>query len=102
MAIEIAPAFVPGSRLAGPLALLLAHVVGIWLGWWIYRDAKSRGSDWAWQWGTGIALLIVAGAFPVVIGWGAGIALLSIAGLLPSLVGLSIYFRIRDPRAEPA
>ncbi len=34
----------------------------------IYRDAKARGSNWAWQWAVGIVFLLLAGLGPGVIG----------------------------------
>jgi len=42
---------------------LLAALLALWatLGRWLYRDAKDRGSDWAWQWGFGTPLTVIAG-----------------------------------------
>lgn len=60
--------------------LLLFIIFGL-IGRWVYRDAKSRGSDWAWQWGVGIALLFLA-------------------GLVPGLLGILIYVSVRGERTE--
>lgn len=59
------------------IILLLAAVVGRW----IYRDAKSRGSDWAWQWAVGIVILFLV-------------------GLVPGLLGVVIYLLIRGDQTE--
>ncbi|SMO54342.1 hypothetical protein [Halorubrum cibi] len=42
---------------------LFAALLVLWatLGRWIYGDAKARGSEWAWQWGFGTPLTLVAG-----------------------------------------
>lgn len=54
------------------------------LGLWMYRDAKARGSTWAWQWGFGIPFTIY----------------LSATGLLYVMAGplvfLIIYLLVRD------
>lgn len=55
------------------LWLIIAGLVGRW----VYRDAKHRGSDLAWQWGVGIAVLFAA-------------------GLVPCLLGLILYVLLRD------
>lgn len=53
------------------------------LGRWLYRDARRRGSEWAWQWATGIpALLLLA--------------------LVPGLLVLIIYLLLRDGELERA
>jgi hypothetical protein len=73
---------VPGIP-AGPevlVFLLIMLVIGILVGRWVYQDAKSRGSNWAWQWGVGIAILLV----PVV----------------PGLVVLIIYLFIRGSKIQ--
>ena len=59
--------------------LLIFLIPGLLVGRWIYRDARSRGSDWAWQWGVGITLLFVA-------------------GLVPGLLGVIIYLLVRGDR----
>lgn len=43
--------------------LLLAALLVLWatLGRWMYTDATERGSEWAWQWGFGTPLTVVAG-----------------------------------------
>ena len=66
---------VPG----GPelLILLIIFVIpGVLVGRWIYRDARKRGSNWAWQWAVGIVFLFVA-------------------GLVPGLLGVIIYLLVR-------
>ncbi len=63
------------------MVLLVLFIVFGLIGRWVYQDAKSRGSDWAWQWGVGIALLFLA-------------------GLVPGLLGILIYFSIRGERVE--
>jgi hypothetical protein len=32
------------------IIMLVMAVVGFFVGRGVYRDAKSRGSNWAWQW----------------------------------------------------
>lgn len=71
---------VPGGPELLVLLLVLLLVFGI-VGRWIYRDAKRRGSEWAWQWGVGIALLFLA-------------------GLVPGLLAVIIYLLVRPE--EPA
>jgi hypothetical protein len=53
----------PGVTVARDELFLLAAFLVLWatLGRWIYRDAKARGSEWAWQWGFGTPLTLVAG-----------------------------------------
>lgn len=41
--------------------LLVLLVFWATVGRWLYRDATSRGSEWAWQWGFGTPLTVVAG-----------------------------------------
>lgn len=43
-----------------PIILILLGL----LGRWIYRDAKSRDSEWAWHRAFGIPVLFVLGAVP--------------------------------------
>lgn len=51
------------------------------LGRWLYRDASRRGSEWAWQWATGIpALLLLA--------------------VVPGLLVLIIYLLVRGDEPE--
>ena len=67
--------------LGGPevlILMLILLVFGFFLGRWVYRDAKSRGSSWAWQWGVAIGIFLV----PVV----------------PSLVLLALYLLLRGPK----
>ncbi|PAU84297.1 hypothetical protein CK500_07670 [Halorubrum salipaludis] len=75
------PLQVPGGPELLILLLILLVVFGL-VGRWVYRDAKSRGSDWAWQWGVGVALLFLA-------------------GLVPGLLGILIYVTVRGDRVEP-
>lgn len=58
------------------IVLIILLIPGALVGWWVYRDAKERGSGWAWQWGVVVALL-----FP--------------AGLVPGLLGVIIYLLLR-------
>lgn len=71
---------VPGGVELLVLLLVLLLVFGL-VGRWIYRDAKRRGSDWAWQWGVGIGLLFLA-------------------GLVPGLLGVIIYLLVRPALPE--
>ncbi len=77
---------VPGGMELLVVLLVLLLVFGL-VGRWIYRDAKRRGSEWAWQWGVGISLLFLA-------------------GLVPGLLGVVIYLLVRGDeeavRAEAA
>lgn len=59
------------------VVLLVAGVVGRW----IYRDARARGSGWAWQWAVGIVLLFLV-------------------GLVPGLLGVVIYLLVRGDRVN--
>jgi len=61
------------------ILLIIFGVFGVLLGGWIYRDAKSRGSNWAWQWAVGIFFLFLT-------------------GLLPGFIGLALYFGVRGER----
>jgi hypothetical protein len=53
----------PGVVVARDELWVLIALVVLWgtLGRWLYRDARSRGSEWAWQWGFGTPLAVVAG-----------------------------------------
>ncbi|PAU84499.1 hypothetical protein CK500_02980 [Halorubrum salipaludis] len=53
----------PGVTVARDELFLLAALIVLWatLGRWIYKDAKDRGSEWAWQWGFGTPLTVIAG-----------------------------------------
>ncbi|ELZ35715.1 hypothetical protein [Halorubrum tebenquichense] len=55
--------FPPGVTVARDELLLLAALLVLWatLGRWVYKDAKDRGSEWAWQWGFGTPLAVIAG-----------------------------------------
>ena len=75
------PLQVPGAPELVILFLVLAVAFGL-IGRWVYRDAKSRGSEWAWQWGVGIAVLFLA-------------------GLVPGLLGILIYVSVRGDRVAP-
>ena len=52
-----------GATVARDELFLLAALLVLWatLGRWIYKDAKDLGSDWAWQWGFGTPLTVIAG-----------------------------------------
>lgn len=77
---------VPG-RSERLLSLLLLIVIPALVGWWVYHDATARGSEWAWQWGVGIAVLFVLGLIP---------GLLFVYGLVPGLLGLILYLLLRN------
>ncbi|WP_281196121.1 hypothetical protein [Halorubrum sp. F4] len=53
----------PGVVVARDELWLLFALAVLWatVGRWLYRDAKARGSEWAWQWGFGTPLTVVAG-----------------------------------------
>ena len=53
----------PGVTVARDELFLLAALLVLWatLGRWLYRDAKNRNSEWAWQWGFGTPLAVIAG-----------------------------------------
>ena len=74
------PLQIPGGAELSIILVILFIVFGL-VGRWVYRDAKSRGNEWAWQWGVGIAFLFLA-------------------GLVPGLLGLLIYVSVREERAE--
>lgn len=59
------------------IILIIFLIPGVLVGRWIYRDARKRGNEWAWQWGVGIAFLFLA-------------------GLVPGLLGVIIYLLIRE------
>ena len=48
------------------ILLIVEIIVAAFVGRWIYYNAQSRGSKWAWQWSVGIAILLV---FLFVLGW---------------------------------
>ena len=52
-----------GATVARDELFLLAALLALWatLGRWIYKDAKARDNDWAWQWGFGTPLTVIAG-----------------------------------------
>ena len=75
------PLQIPGGPELLVVLVILFIVFGL-VGRWVYRDAKSRGSDRAWQWGVGIAFLFLI-------------------GLVPGLLGMLIYFSARGERVEP-
>lgn len=61
------------------ITLLIIAVLAAFVGRWVYRDARARGSDWAWQWAVGIVFLFLF-------------------GLVPGLLGIIIYLLVRDDR----
>ncbi|GAB7008275.1 hypothetical protein [Halorubrum trueperi] len=52
-----------GATVAYDEVYLLVVLLVLWatLGRWVYKDATARGSEWAWQWGFGTPLTVVAG-----------------------------------------
>jgi hypothetical protein len=77
------PVQIPGLP-GGPellIVLLLALIIVVFVGRWVYRDAKARGSKWAWQWSVGISVLFFF-------------------GLVPGLLGLVIYLFLRDDKLQ--
>ena len=52
-----------GVTVARDELFLLAALLVLWatLGNWLYKDASERDSDWAWQWGFGTPLTVIAG-----------------------------------------
>ncbi|EMA68182.1 hypothetical protein C461_06359 [Halorubrum aidingense JCM 13560] len=52
-----------GVTVARDELFLLAALLALWatLGRWIYNDAEDRNSGWAWQWGFGTPLTVIAG-----------------------------------------
>lgn len=74
---------IPLMGVPGALELLvllgLFAVIGVFVGGWVYRDARARGSARAWQWAVGIPLLFLV-------------------GLVPGLLALVIYLLVRDER----
>ncbi len=63
------------------ILLVILAVVGIFVARWVYNDAKSRGSEWAWQWAVGIVFLFIM-------------------GLVPGIIGLLAYFWVRVERGH--
>ena len=53
----------PGVVIAQDELLILIALLILWatIGRWMYNDAKSRESSWAWQWGFGTPLAVIAG-----------------------------------------
>jgi hypothetical protein len=76
--MTLLPLQVPGAPELVVILLVLVVAFGL-IGRWVYRDAKSRGSEWAWQWGVGIAVLFLM-------------------GLVPGLLGILIYVTVRGDR----
>ena len=65
--MTLLPLQVPGAPELVVILLVLVVAFGL-IGRWVYRDAKSRGSEWAWQWGVGIAVLFLMGLVPGLLG----------------------------------
>lgn len=63
------------------IILIIVLLLGLVVGRWVYRDAKKRGSDWAWQWAVGIVFLFLL-------------------GLVPGLLGVIIYLLVRGDEVE--
>lgn len=53
----------PGVVIAQDELLIFIALLILWatIGRWMYHDAKSRESSWAWQWGFGTPLTVIAG-----------------------------------------
>lgn len=62
------PLGVPGAVELALLVLVLLVVAAL-VGRWISRDARASGSDWAWQWSTGIFPLFLLGKIPAWLDW---------------------------------
>lgn len=73
---------VPGAMELMVLLIILFLLGGV-IGRWVYRDAKARGSEWAWQWAVGIVILFVV-------------------GFVPGIVGILIYLGARGERTDAA
>lgn len=74
---------VPGVP-GGPellILLVMFAILGVIVAAWIYRDASSRGSPWAWQWAVGIVFLFMI-------------------GLIPGIVGLLMYLGVRGEKTN--
>lgn len=69
---------------------LVAFVILVALGRWLYRDASSRGSEWAWQWATGIPLVFLASVIAGPI------------GVLFGILALVIYLQLHPREASGA
>ncbi|WP_096392961.1 hypothetical protein [Halorubrum trapanicum] len=52
-----------GATVVQDELFMLAVLLVLWatLGRWIYKDATARDNDWAWQWGFGTPLTVIAG-----------------------------------------
>ncbi|GAA0722452.1 hypothetical protein J2744_000110 [Halorubrum trapanicum] len=52
-----------GATVVRDELFLLAVLLVLWatLGRWMYNDATARDNDWAWQWGFGTPLTVIAG-----------------------------------------
>lgn len=61
------------------ILLVVFAVIGVLVARWIYHDAKSRDSPWAWQWAVGIVFLFII-------------------GILPGIIGLLVYRWVRGER----
>lgn len=81
VALQVGIGPLPGGQEA--IFILIFVILLSMLGRWIYYDAKSRGSDWAWQWGVGIPIL-------------------AFFAIVPALLALLIYFYIRGERIRPS
>lgn len=59
------------------IVLVVFLIPAVLVARWVYRDAKRRGSDWAWQWAVGLVFLFLA-------------------GLVPGLLGVIVYLLVRQ------
>lgn len=67
---------IPGATELIIVFVLIYIPILFLIGRWVYRDAKARNSNWAWQWAIGIVVLFLA-------------------GLIPGLLGIIIYLLVR-------
>ncbi|MGM0606669.1 MAG: hypothetical protein ACQETB_13490 [Halobacteriota archaeon] len=53
----------PGTLITSDELWIVSMLLVLWatVGRWMYKDARSRGSPWAWQWGFGTPLTVIAG-----------------------------------------
>lgn len=63
------------------ILVLIFALLAVVVGRWVYRDARARGSDWAWQWAVGIIFLFFL-------------------GLVPGVLGVLVYVLVRGERVE--
>ena len=64
------------QNLSGYAIIIITVFAILYVSRWVYRDAASRGSEWAWQW----ALITAVALF---------------AGIVPGIVVLLVYYYVR-------